>query len=184
MMRKVRIVSLAMQISADGYIARSNGRIDWIHGDLTPDLIAATKSYLEHIDTMLMGRVTYEEQYAYWPTADDPLASVVNGHEKLVFSRTLSDAKWQRSRIASTSPAEEIAALRERSGGTIGVTGGSDFIASMLHESLVDELRLTVHPTALGSGKKLFPEPQRLEFISSDRFQTGALVNTYRVVKE
>ncbi|MDJ0356651.1 dihydrofolate reductase family protein [Paenarthrobacter sp. PH39-S1] len=179
----MRTVSLAMQISADGYIARSDGMIDWIYGDLRPDLIAATQSYLEQVETMLMGRVTYQDQFAYWPTADDPLAPMINGHEKLVFSRTLTDTEWERARIATKSPGEEIAALRAKPGGTIGVTGGTEFITSMLRQNLVDQFRLTVHPIALGSGKKLFPEPQKLELISSDRFPAGVLVNTYQAVK-
>jgi dihydrofolate reductase len=131
-------------------------------------------------DTMLMGKEKYLEQAAYWPSSTDDLAPIVNGQQKdyiLVHSRT---CRRQNSRLATGTPAEEIAALKAQPGKGIGVSGGARFARSLLADGLIDELRLTVHPVVLGAVIPLFTEPQKLTPVGSHAFGSGAVVHTYR----
>ncbi len=179
----MRSVILAMQMTLDGYIAGPNGELDWIFGNIDDELAKYIRETLSENDTTLMGRVNYLEQVAYWPNSTDPLAQIVNGHRKIVFSRTLTSVDWQNSRLATGTPAEEIAALKRRPGKNIGVTGGPTFVRPLLRDGLIDQIRLTIHPITLGEGMSLFAAPQSLTLLTSRRFDSGAVVNTYQAVE-
>lgn len=176
----MRIVSLGMQVTLDGFVAGPNGELDWAMERLDDELFAHQEVLQSGSDTMLLGRVNYLDQAAYWPTADEPLAKLLNAQQKIVFSTTLTQVDWQNSRLATGSPAEEIAALREQPGSVISVAGGARFAQSLFREHLIDEVRLYVHPIALGRGIPLFDEAIRLELTASRRFGNGTLLNNYR----
>ncbi len=176
----VRSVILAMQTSLDGYVAGEDGELEWIFPDFADDLLDALEARLLTIDTVLMGRENYLEQAAYWPEADDRLAPVVNAQEKIVFSTTLEDVRWQGARLATGTPTEEIARLRQTDGGDIGVSGGARFARSVLDAGLVDVVQLTVHPIALGAGIPLFDARRRFALQSSLTFASGTVMNVYR----
>src|SRR5919197_1801652 len=69
--------------------------------------------------THIMGRVTYEAMAAVWPTTTGVYADVMNEIPKVAFSRTLTDAEWPESRIASGDLAQEIDRLKREPGGVI-----------------------------------------------------------------
>lgn len=99
----------------------------------------------------VMGRVTYEEMAAYWPTSGSPFAAPMNDVPKVVFSSTLERAEWPDSKIARGPLAEEIAALREEVGdGVVLVHGGPSFARAVTGEGLVDEYRVVVWPVIVG----------------------------------
>jgi dihydrofolate reductase len=179
----MRKVILAMQATLDGYVAGPNGELDWIFDHIDDELYGFICETLRENDTTLMGRVNYLEQAAYWPTATDALAQIVNGHRKIVFSRTLTSVEWQHSRLAAGTPAEEIGALKRLPGKNIGVTGGPTFVRQLLRDGLIDEIRLTIHPITLGHGLSLFAQSHTLTLIGSRRFDSGAVVNTYQAVR-
>jgi dihydrofolate reductase len=168
-----------MQLSLDGYVADSGGGVDWIFPQFDDELMRFTVEALSEGDTVLMGKENYLEQAAHWPTAEDDFAPVVNGHQKIVFSSTLDSVDWQNSRLATGTPREEIAALRSRPGGSIGVSGGARFARWLLDDRLIDELRLTIHPVVLGAGIALFTHLHKLTLVNSRAFPAGAIVNTY-----
>jgi dihydrofolate reductase len=63
------------------------------------------------------------------------------------------------------------------------VFGGARIAQSLIRERLVDELRLTVHPVALGEGLPLLrglPEPRRFELVSSTAYADGCMVQVLR----
>lgn len=89
---------------------------------------------MEEADTILLGRVTYEEFAGFWPNAspDDPFASYINNTPKVVDSNTLTSADWQNSSIISGDVNGQLRALKEQDGKNIGMTG------SMLSMKLVE----------------------------------------------
>ncbi len=111
-------------------------------------------------DALLLGRVTYEEFAAYWPTADpdDPFAAYINNTPKVVVSNSLTSADWQNSSIISGDVNGQLRALKEQDGKNIGMTGSITLVRSLLRDGLLDELRLQVYPIVVGSGKRLFEE--------------------------
>jgi dihydrofolate reductase len=134
-------------------------------------------------DAQLFGRKTYEKMASFWPNApaDDPFAQHLNGVQKYVASRTLQTADWQPTTIIR-DVSTEVAELKERPGGNIGVLGSGNLVRTLLENDLVDELSLTLTPLTLGGGKRLFPEDhamRRFRLIDSKPTTTGSLILTY-----
>src|SRR5262245_61093490 len=76
------------------------------------DMIAALEAQTAEEDTMLLGRITYQEWEPYWPTSsDEPYASHINTILKFVVSSTLSKVdwgKWEKPILIKGDLAEEI----------------------------------------------------------------------------
>ena len=69
----------------------------------------AVQSLMEGGEAMLLGRRTYEEFAAYWPTSTDDFAGYMNGTPKYVVSNTLTSADWQNSTLVSGDVLKELA---------------------------------------------------------------------------
>lgn len=158
MARKVRIT---MYMTLDGFAALADG----------PDDPEADREFwdamwagpMASVDTLLLGRKTYEAWAGFWPGLADSenvhwraFARFSNKVEKVVFSRTLPSATWANSRIVRGPIADEIARLRSLPGQDIIVAGGVQLVQSVLAEDLADELCLTVSPSLIGRGLPLF----------------------------
>ncbi len=136
----------------------------------------------------VMGRVTYEQMAAHWPSSSSPFAAPMNDIPKVVFSSTLESVDWPESRIARGPLGEEIATLREQVGdGIVLAHGGPSFARALSAERLVDEYRVVLWPVIAGDheGERWFgdlAEPQSLEMVDSTDFPDGSGVRVYRPV--
>jgi dihydrofolate reductase len=139
-------------------------------------------------DAMLLGRVTYEGFAKAWPTVTDEVgfAEKMNGMRKYVVSSTLEQADWNNSQILRGDVADEARRLKSEPGGDILVAGSARLAHALQEADLVDEYRLMVYPTVLGSGKRLFPDggrPGALEVVEAR--QSGAVaIMTLRPIRE
>jgi dihydrofolate reductase len=173
-----------MGVSLDGLVARP-GRGGAVGGD-RPDDPALKKRKLEwmrEIDFHLMGRNTYEEMADFWPTSHDAYAAPMNDIPKVVFSKTLQRAEWNKTRIARGELAREIAELKREPGKDLLAWGGAAFAQSLTRLGLVDEYRLILVPIALGAGLPLFKDlatPVRLELVDAHKYDTGVALHIYR----
>jgi dihydrofolate reductase len=136
-------------------------------------------------DTMLLGRVTYEEWAAFWPTqsSDDEIAGYMNNIRKFVVSTILDTVEWQNSTLIKGNVAEEITKLKQQPGKDISISGSGILVQSLLRDDLLDELRLMVHPIVVGSGKRLFKDgsdQKALKLVDSKTFSTGVVYLTYQ----
>ncbi len=152
------------------------------------DMEEAMMEQLTSQDTVLLGRVTYQEWAPYWPTAtDEPFASFINSTPKYVFSTTLDSVEeWKNSTLIKGDLAQEIARLKRLPGKNIGIAGSPTLVHSLLEQSLLDELILLVHPVIAGSGKRLFKEEsslKRLKLLSSKTTRTGTVILTYQPIQ-
>ena len=133
----------------------------------------------------LFGRVTYQNFAAFWPKqpADDPVAGPMNSTPKYVVSTTLDDPlEWQNSTLIRDDVAATIRRLKAQDGKDIQVIGSGELVQTLIHEGLVDEYRLMVHPVVLGEGKRLFREGtglSRLTLVESSATSKGVLLLTY-----
>jgi dihydrofolate reductase len=111
-------------------------------------------------DAMLLGRVTYQGFAEAWPSRTDEagFADKMNGMRKYVVSSTLEQADWNNSTVIGGDVPAEIAKLKQGPGGDILVAGSARLVQTLHAHGLVDEYRLMVFPTVLGSGKKLFAD--------------------------
>jgi dihydrofolate reductase len=112
---------------------------------------------LSEVDSMLLGRVTYEGFAAAWPSrSGDPFADKFNAMPKYVASSTLERADWNNTTILSDDVPGRVRALRERE--NVLVWGSPTLVKTLMEEQLVDEYVLLVSPIVRGQGKKLLPE--------------------------
>jgi dihydrofolate reductase len=81
----------------------------------------------------------------------------LNATEKVVVSRTLTDAPWENSRITRDLTAE-VEQLRQAPGRDVLVLNSASVIAELLRQDLVDDLRLALVPVLVGGGLRLFPD--------------------------
>src|SRR3954454_10139975 len=116
---------------------------------------------LMEADALLLGRKTYEGFAAVWPTVADEqgFADKMNSMPKYVVSSTLAEPAWNATRIGL----EDIEDLD----GNLLVAGSQQLVQTLFEHKLVDEVRLVLYPTALGSGKKLFEVPVDFELVSA-----------------
>jgi class 3 adenylate cyclase len=139
-------------------------------------------------DALLLGRKTWQIWAAFWPTApDSALTRRVNEIPKYVVSRSLESADWSNSTLISGDVAAEVTRLRQQPGGELLVYGSPDLLDELLKRDLVDEYRLLVYPTILGSGKHLFRDGidiHHLRLTGSRTFSSGVVLLTYQPERE
>jgi dihydrofolate reductase len=121
----MRKVILQMSISIDGMAAAPKAAGGVSPVPEAPELKALKLQWLGQAGCHVMGRTTYVEMAGHWPYSSDPYAAPMNDLPKVVFSRTLTEAPWETSRIAAGDLAEEISALKHESGGDILVWGAA-----------------------------------------------------------
>jgi dihydrofolate reductase len=177
----MRRVVAGLYISLDG-VVESPDRWQFDHFD--DEIMSSMGSQLEAEDAVLLGRVTYQEWAAYWPTStDEPFASFINNIPKYVVSTTLDKVDWNNSKLVKGSLKEEITRLKEQSGKNIGVAGSPILVHSLLTNDLLDELTLMIHPVVVGSGKRLFRDGsglKRLRLVGSQVSSSGVAILTYQ----
>jgi dihydrofolate reductase len=161
--------------SLDGYIARTNGDVDWLLW--SSDVANVMKDFWKNIDAVIMGRRTYEAGVKQG-------MPVYPNVKNYVVSRTMSAAPHPDVTIISTDPAAFVRELKAQPGASICIMGGGVLAQALLEAGLVDEVGVNIHPLLLGSGIPLFREMQRqlqLELIEAKTLQHGCVLTTYRV---
>jgi len=181
----MRKVSALLFISVDGVVeAPDQWQFDFDEG-MGEAMNAAQAAQ----DTVLLGRVTYQEWLPYWSTytegEDVDYADFINSTPKYVFSTTLNTVdEWKNSTLVKGGLADTINALKQQPGKTISTAGSPTLVRSLLKENLLDELILFVHPAVAGKGKRLFSDNsdlQRLHLVDSKATRSGVMILTYRL---
>jgi len=153
-----------MHTTLDGFVAGSNGEMDWIK--LDDEMFDFVGKITDEADTALYGRVTYQMMDSYWPTAaDKPNASKhdiehsgwYNRVDKIVLSRTLRNKKAGQTTFISDNIPEEINRLKQRTGKNILIFGSPTAVHTLVEYNLIDDFWLFVNPIILGQGIPLFP---------------------------
>ncbi|MCI0556268.1 MAG: dihydrofolate reductase family protein [Anaerolineae bacterium] len=182
----MRKVVASLFISLDG-VAESPDKWQFEFDD---DMTAAITAEIAGIDTILLGRVTYEEWLPYWPTStDEPFASHINKTPKFVVSTSLDKVEWgqwDKIGLIKGKLAEEIAKLKQQPGKDIAIVGSPSLVRSLLQSDLLDTIRLWVHPVVAGSGKRLFKDGddlKRLKLVDSKMTPSGCAILTYQPVE-
>jgi dihydrofolate reductase len=183
LMRKVVASEI---VSLDGVVESPE---KWHFPYFNDQMAQAIGAAMAASDTMLLGRVTYEEFAAFWPSQetsdeDRETTDYMNNTPKFVVSKTLEEPlTWNNSTLIKGDVAEEITKLKGQPGKDISITGSPTLVRSLFEEDLLDELRLMVHPIIVGSGKRLFEDggdQKALELVDSKTFSTGVLYLTYQ----
>lgn len=143
-----RNVVLAVALSLDGYIARRDGRVDWLFEDEAVDLSAYGKQF----DVILAGRKTLD--------FDNPSGGGTGPFgdmERYIFSRTRPPGKRSGAEYVNGPPSALLRQLRTQPGEDIWLMGGGELAREFLKEDLIDGMDLALMPVLLGEGIPLFP---------------------------
>jgi dihydrofolate reductase len=168
----VRRVQLFVATSVDGYVSGPDGDTSWRHAGA--ELVAPA---WPRVDTILMGWRTYEAMCATaWPHGDRRI---------VVFSRAGDPSIATPHTVATArAPAEVVAGLRARDGGSIALVAGGGLTAACFAAELVDDVFVAVHPVLLGGGARWLAgagAPTPLTMLSERRQPTGVVQLAYRV---
>jgi dihydrofolate reductase len=180
----MRQLILQTSVSIDGYVAALDGSHPWSEGSEEDQ--AFKRWILDSVwaaGAHLMGRVTYEEMAAFWPTSTSDYARPMNEIPKVVFSKTLQHAEWPETQIARGALSDEIGRLKREPGQDLIAYGGATLDQALSQLGLVDEYRLMIQPAALGAGLPLFKDlraPLHLELVEATTFATGVAIHVYR----
>jgi dihydrofolate reductase len=175
----------ATNMSLDGYVEDETGAFDWVNPE---QIFAFISELLRPIGTYLYGRLLYETM-AYWdapvegyPPEQRDFARVWQKAEKIVFSRTLTDATTRNTRVERDFDLEAIRKLKRESERDINI-GGAELAGLALEADLVDECHLFLNPVIVGGGKPAFRAALRrnLELLETRRFGTGVIHLRYRI---
>jgi len=182
MTRKRKII-VYIATSADGFIARSDGSVDWLERP-RPKGGYGMGAFYKSIDTILWGRKTY----------DVALDFQKKGVAGTAFDTNVKNYVFTRGLPHSSAPAcmefvnEKIKAfatgLRAEKGKNIWMMGGAGIIASFLDEGEIDEFMIHVIPTFIGEGIPVIAPSRRtvpLKLISSKKFTDGVVKLHYAV---
>jgi dihydrofolate reductase len=154
-MRKI-IAGLFMTL--DGVIAAPE---KWNPPYYDDEMTQVVQAQLAGSDLHLYGRHSYELFRAVFtgPSASRiPHAELMTSTPKVVVSTTLASADWGPTTLISSDVVGELTKLKQRPGGDISVGASGTLVRFLLQTGLLDELRLLVHPVAIGTGTHLFEE--------------------------
>lgn len=179
----MRKVVSGLFISLDGVVEAPNL---WQFDVFDADMGAAMNEFIASVDTVLLGRVTYQEWVNYWPTSDEhEYGDHINYTPKYVVSTTLGEVSWgnfEKPTLIKGNLPQEIARLKQRSGKSISTAGSPTLVRNLLAMDLLDELTLMIHPVVVGKGKKLFTDwldVKRLKLVDSKITGSGVAFLTY-----
>jgi dihydrofolate reductase len=174
----MRTVTYGAACSLDLYIARPDGAVDWLVW--SEDVNAFMAEFWPGIDTILMGRKTYEVSVdgGGGGSGMDP------GIKTYVFSRTMKQPPAAEVTVVSEDAGGFVRKLKAQPGKGICVMGGGELAKTLFEADVIDEYGLNIHPVLLGSGIPILPPINRqinLELISSKTLKGGCVLATYRV---
>lgn len=179
-------IRLFIACSLDGFIARENGELDWLH-ELEQDneeqknqelQDGGYSKFLEDIDHIILGRKTYEKILSFdikWPY-DDYQVHVVTSNPNY-------SLKTANTRLISDLNSSSLATIQQESEKNIWLMGGGQLVAAFLALNAIDQMTLTFISLILGKGIPLFPKGSasiQFSLVKSETFGTKMASLTYR----
>ncbi len=153
----MRKTVLYLAVSIDGYLARTNGSVDWLFGqDPQMQSDKSYESFIKGVDTVVMGWNTYRQVVTElspneWPYQG--LAAYVITHRDI--------PAQQRIFFTGENPGTLIRRIRQQKGKDIWICGGAQIVRQLIQEDLVDKFCLSIIPVILGNGIPLFEKMER-----------------------
>ena len=184
-MRKIIVTEF---ITLDGVVEAPGGdETNHVHGGWNaryhhPEAGKYKLDELASVDALLLGKNTYRQFAAYWPTqSGGGFADKINAMPKYIVSHSLQSVDWNNSYLLR-DVVKDLRALKGSAGGNILVYGSATLVKSLLEHDLVDELRLMMHPVSVGGGLKIFDDNRKLNAFNlkhSRILENGLLILEY-----
>ena len=173
-------ISVFIAASLDGYIARYNGKLDWLETGSDKNKIEdyGYDNFYGSIDCIVMGRNTFEKvvSFATWP---------YHNKRVIVLSRRWKKIPDQFSELAElySGKVELLTVDLQNQGVRHVYVDGGITIQSFIQADLLSEITVTTVPIILGKGLPLFGNTRgdmKLELINSRSFDSGFVQAKYR----
>ena len=175
---KKRKIIVNLATSADGYIARPDGDIEWLTRRPAPRGFYGMGTFMRSIDTTLFGRKTYDVSLQMGATFD-------RKGRNYVFSRQPPPASVASGvEFVAGGIGAFVKRLRDQKGKNIWMMGGGEIIGSFLDEGAIDEFIISVVPVFIGDGIPLIARRHRdvpLTLRAVERFPDGVVQHHYSV---
>ena len=171
----MRTVTYGGACSLDGFLTGPDGAMDWLH--FSPDVQEVVAAYWAGIDTVLMGRKTWEV------AARAGGGGPGGGMATYVFSRTLREVPPGVHLVAEDAGGF-VRRLKRQRGKGICLMGGGELARALFEADVIDEVGLNIHPVLLGSGVPAFHDAGRrvaLTLWESRVLAGGCVLATWRV---
>ena len=192
----MRKVVLSMTMTLDGFFCGPNGELDWMSQVPDKELNNDTVAFFDGIEAGFIGYPTGVGMIAYWANvagnasaseAEKAIAKAVNKlHAILVSDREEKPVSAGAELLVARSDDELVAAvtkIKQHSGTDLALAGGIRTAQKFVQLGLVDEYVITVHPVAIGSGKRIFTGRTNLELTASKTYKSGVMRVSYRPVQ-
>jgi len=173
---KKKLFRIYIAVSLDGYIARTNGAVDWLD-DFDPAEFDF-EGFLGTVGTLIIGRKTFDQvmEFGEWPYEDRRTI--------VLTSRDLPDKRPAKTEAYGGSLVELARLLRDdRSDtGDVWIVGGASVVTQFLFGGLVDQLEMFIIPEILGDGIRLFGRDAAgttLKLVASEHYKSGVVRMQY-----
>ena len=190
----MRQLILEEWVSLDGFAADKTGGLDFFPStEASRPADERQLEFLKSIDTMLLGRKTYEMFSDYWPAMtgeQEIIADALNGLDKYVVSSTLNEAPWGERgtvEILRGDAVDRVRELKEQDGKDIVLWGSISLAQTLLGAGLIDRIRLNICPAILGGGTALFADAEtmkKLKLVETRGYDSGVVWCEYMVERE
>jgi dihydrofolate reductase len=180
-MPHARKIIVHIATSADGYIARRDGDLDWLTSRPAPKGFYGLPEFERSVDAKILGRKTFDLSLK--------LGAPFSARDvHYVFSRRPAPASLPPGvQFVSESIGSFAERLRHQAGKNVWMMGGGELIASFLDEGAIDEFVITVVPTFIGEGIPLIAPGHRdtpLHLRSAKSFPDGVVQLHYDLVSK
>jgi dihydrofolate reductase len=137
-------------------------------------------------DALLLGRESDVWFAKRWNDRNDEWADRLNSLPKFVVSSTITETAWANGTVLTGDVPDEVARLKAEFDGRIVIFGSRQLVQTLLDHDLIDELRLIVFPTLVGTGGRLLESgaPESLRLTESERLGDNLQFVAYDVVHD
>ena len=175
-------VSVYIATSLDGFIARKDDALDWLdeaNSTVPEGEDCGFQAFMASIDTLIMGRKTYEKvlSFGQWAYGETPV--IVLSRNLISFPGSLPETVTH----SSESPRDLLDRLSQEGVRHVYVDGGTT-IQGFLSAGLINEITVTVIPVILGGGFPLFGSLDQdvpLTHVHTIAYDFGFVQTTYSV---
>jgi dihydrofolate reductase len=181
MPRKRKVIAY-LAVSADGYIARPDGDVEWLNRR-PRRYDYGMKQFSASIDSIVLGRKTYEWAVNYFKKIGKPPQFSKEPH--YVFSKTPPATALGGVEFVTSPVKTFMTKMRAQPGKHIWMMGGGGLIASFLDAGELDEFDLHVIPTLIGEGIPMIAPRHRdiaLKLLASKKYPDGVVRLRYAVI--
>ena len=172
-------ISIFIATSLDGFISRPDGAIDWLPAEPSGEDYGYER-FITSVDTLIMGRKTYEQVLSFpnWPYGALPVVVLTTRalHILPSLARTVTTMSGTPSAIVQTLEAQGVKHVYVDGGVTI-----QNFLAA----DLITQLTITTIPILIGRGIPLFGPSEHdipLKHLAGKSYPNGFTQNTYEVI--